>query len=84
MPPFFGGGLFKVEGVPREGRRKPRISVEADFADLISLRLAKAGWWGGDPAKVKEAPVDEVMKALQYEQFVADYESAFMALNREE
>jgi hypothetical protein len=47
------------------------------------MRLASAGWWGGDPEKILQAPADVVMAALQYEQFKIDYESAYVEMNRE-
>lgn len=50
---------------------------------VIALRLAKAGYWGGDPEKVLEARVDMVMAAAGHETFLADYERAFIRLNRE-
>lgn len=49
----------------------------------ISLRLAKAGWWQGEPGRIMEAPADEVMAAIQYENFVSDYERATFDLNKE-
>jgi hypothetical protein len=50
----------------------------------ISLRLAKAGWWQGDPGAIMRAPADEVMAAYQYDNFVADYERAVFDLNKEQ
>lgn len=48
----------------------------------VALRLAKAGWWNGDPGAVMNAPADEVMAALQYENFTFDYERKMVELNR--
>lgn len=48
----------------------------------ISLRLAKAGWWEGDPGKIMRAPADEVLAAVQYENFLSDYEYATYELNK--
>jgi hypothetical protein len=50
---------------------------------VIALQLAKAGWWGGDPGKVLKAPTEEVLAAIQYEQFLPDYERAIIEMNRE-
>ncbi len=47
------------------------------------MRLASAGWFGGDPEKVLQAPVDIVLAAAQYQIFKADYEEVYMELNRE-
>jgi hypothetical protein len=49
----------------------------------IALRLAKAGWWQGDPGKVLKAPSDEVMAAFQYENFLSEYERMTYELNKE-
>lgn len=50
---------------------------------VVSLRLAKAGYWGGDPGAVLRAPADEVMAAIQFERFQQEYEAAYIDLNRE-
>jgi hypothetical protein len=50
----------------------------------MALRLAKDGWWGGDPGKVMDAPVEDVLDALAYERFRSEYESETMRLNRAE
>lgn len=49
---------------------------------MLALRLAKEGWWGGDPGKVLTAPVDEVLDALAYDNFRSTYESEMVRLNR--
>lgn len=48
------------------------------------MRLAKLGYFGGDPAKVMEASVDVVQAILEYETFEADYVTEEMALNKPE
>lgn len=49
----------------------------------IALKLAKAGWWQGDPGRIMNAPANEVMAAAQYENFVSEYERATFDLNKE-
>lgn len=49
---------------------------------MLALRLAKDGWWGGDPGKVMMAPADEVLEALAYEIFRAEHETETLRLNR--
>lgn len=51
---------------------------------MIALRLARAGYGGGDPLKIMEWPSDVVVAALRYEDFVAKYERRFLELNRPE
>jgi hypothetical protein len=50
---------------------------------VVALRLASAGWWEGNPEKVMQAPADLVMGAMQYEAFRADYEKAYIEINKE-
>ena len=49
---------------------------------MIALRLAKAGYGGGDPGSVLKMRADLVIAAAQYEIFVSDYERAYIELNR--
>lgn len=51
---------------------------------VVALRLAKAGYGGGDPERVLKMRADFVIAAMQYEAFLAEYERAFVELNREE
>lgn len=47
------------------------------------MRLAKAGYYGGDPGAVLRAPVDDVVMTMEYEVFTNDYELTFHELNKE-
>lgn len=51
---------------------------------LIALRLAKAGWFNGDPSAVLEAPASAVLDALEYERFHAELEDAMYELNKKD
>ena len=51
---------------------------------MIALRLAKAGYTGGDPERVLKMRSDIVIAAIQYEAFINDYERAYIELNRED
>lgn len=51
---------------------------------VLALRLAKGGWWGGNPGSVLQAPADEVLLAIHYENFKGSYESEMMRIAREE
>lgn len=68
---------FKVEQI-RGGShgRKPRITIENE-ALFIALRLAKIGFYGGNPERILKAPVDIVLRMLDYEQFEADLSKAY-------
>lgn len=57
--------------------------MSADDALGVALRLARQGYGSGDPRRVLRMPSDIVLAALQYENFLADYEAAYIELNRE-
>jgi hypothetical protein len=48
----------------------------------VGLRLAKAGYCGGDPEKVLQMKIGWVMAMLQYEKFVGDYENTYIEMNK--
>ena len=50
--------------------------------DLVALRLARGGWFGGDPGRVKSAPVGDVLNALSYEGFADLYSEVEYELNK--
>tara|TARA_R110000744_G_C19209653_1_gene545879 strand:- start:127 stop:285 length:159 start_codon:yes stop_codon:yes gene_type:complete len=51
---------------------------------FLTSKLAKLGYCGGDPVKILQSPVDIVMAMLDYEAFYDDYETAYIALNKED
>ena len=51
---------------------------------MVALKLAKAGYGGGDPEKVLNMPVGIVLAMIQFEKFQAQYERAFIDLNQKE
>ncbi|MDD5301504.1 MAG: hypothetical protein PHS14_00230 [Elusimicrobia bacterium] len=48
----------------------------------MACKLARAGYWGGDPGAVKRAPLDEVLAQMEYEDFCGEYEAADYELQR--
>ena len=48
---------------------------------VVALRLASAGYCGGDPERVLGMRADLVLAALQYEVFKGEYERVFVAIN---
>lgn len=53
-------------------------------AQVLALRLASGGWWGGNPGSILSAPADEVMLAIQYTDFKGTYESEMIKIARKE
>lgn len=80
---FFRTGLFIVEGAVRDTNRYPKVSIKADDTLVIALRLARAGYWDGDPEKAMAADPGVVIAALQYEVFRDEYERTYNEMNRE-
>ena len=56
--------------------------MTADTERQISLRVARAGYYGGNPAFVRQAPADDVLSILSYENFLNDYELTEHELNK--
>lgn len=50
----------------------------------MALRLASAGYGGGDPERIMQMRADWVVKAAQYEAFKSDYQDVYIEMNREE
>ena len=71
--PFFRGADFKVKSSDtKRERRSPKIEVNNE-ALFVALRLAKAGYFQGNPDNILQAPVDTVLNILHYEAFDNDY-----------
>lgn len=60
------------------------MTLGDDETLVVALRLAKAGYMGGDPRAVQGAPVDVVVSMLQYENFLGEYERTWIHMNRKE
>ena len=50
---------------------------------FIACKLAKAGYFGGNPSNVMEADVRTVFDVLSFERFESDYISVYNELNKE-
>ena len=53
-----------------------------DASDLYPLRLAREGFWGGDPQKIHEAPTNLVLDAWEFINFQAEYEETSLEINK--
>lgn len=50
---------------------------------FIACRLAKEGYFNGNPEEVLKARADIVQSVLEYGNFTEDYEKQYIALNKE-
>lgn len=60
--------------------KQPKITIN-DTVAYWAIKLAKAGYYGGNPELVKQAPVDMVLQILQYERFETDLQVAYRKLS---
>lgn len=68
---------------PYKGREiHPTVRYNVDKEDVIIYTICKAGWYGGNPSLAYKAPVDEVMKAYQFEILVRQYKATVYELNK--
>ena len=75
-PPFFVRNKLESNGDWRE----PEIHI-GDELRFVRVKIAKLGYYGGDPHKVGEAPVTDILDILSFESFQADYATTERELN---
>ena len=49
---------------------------------IVALKVAKAGYYNGDPDKVLQSRVDHVLMILDYEKFSYDYQDVYDEINK--
>lgn len=62
--------------------RSPEVYIGDDLR-FLRVKIAKLGYYGGDPRQVGEAAVTDVLDVLAYESFEADYASTERELNKD-
>lgn len=74
--------MFEVRNKIRETseHRYPEIDIKDEYR-FLCLKIAKSGYYGGDPDKVGEAPVGTVLDILNYESFLLDFMETDRCLN---
>lgn len=60
----------------------PVVKYNVDKEDVIIYTICKAGWYNQNPGLVHRAPVDEVIKAYQFEIMTRQYKNAVYELNK--
>lgn len=63
-------------------RSSPKVKVTADDLTVVSLKVAKMGYYGGSPQAVREASITDVFNILDYEAFLNVYEVTEYELNK--
>lgn len=77
-PPFFVRNKQDYSGE----WRSPEIHIGDDLR-FLRVKIAKLGYYGGDPHKVGEATITDVLDILAYEAFEADYTTTERELNKD-
>lgn len=68
---------------PYKGREiSPVVRYNVDKEDIIIYTICKSGWYGGNPSLAYQAPIDEVIKAYQYEILARQYKVTALELNK--
>lgn len=63
-----------------DARRYPKVDVKND-ALFIALKLAEAGFYGGDPDKIMKAPATTILEIIRYRAFQKEWDAVYSALN---
>lgn len=53
-----------------------------DASDLYPLRIAREGYWGGNPQQVSQSPTDLVLDVWEFINFQSEYEETTAELNK--
>lgn len=66
--------------LPAKGNQ-PKIRID-NYVAYWSCRLAKSGYYSGNPEQIMSARSDVVMHIIHYEIFDSDLNSAYRELNK--
>ena len=78
VPPFFVRNKCSGDG----DWRRPEVHI-GDELRYLRVKIAKSGYYGGDPHAVGEAPVTDVLDVMAYENFQSDYAETERELNKD-
>ena len=67
----------------RPNRVCPKVKYNVDKEDVIIYNICKAGWYNGNPTLAYNAPIDEVIKAYQFEIMTRQYKITEYELNKD-
>lgn len=73
---------MRVSNPHQSSANKPKVTINAQYEEIIANTLAKAGWYAANPNIIYHTPVDKVMSSYHFEIFSREYESAYYELNK--
>lgn len=71
-----------MENPHKDKQITPTVRYNVDKEDVIIYSICKAGWYNSNPTLAYNAPIDEVIKAYQYEIMVRQYKDTVFELNK--
>lgn len=60
----------------------PKVRYNVDKEDVIIYTICKAGWYNSNPNIAYNSPIDEVIKAYQFEIMTRQYKATVFELNK--
>ena len=60
----------------------PTVRYNVDKEDVIIYTICKAGWYNSNPSTAYNSPIDEVIKAYQFEILTRQYKATALELNK--
>ena len=80
--PFYKEPYFYLENPHQERQIVPVVKYNVSKEDVIIYTICKAGWYNGNPTTAYNAPIDEVIKAYQFEKLSRQYKETVHELNK--
>lgn len=71
-----------MENPYRNRQNLPTVCYNVDREDVIIYTICKAKWYNSNPSLAYNAPVDEVIKAYQFEIMTRQYKETAYELNK--
>ena len=71
-----------MENPYKRRENQPIVKYNVSKEDVIIYTICKAGWYNSNPGLAYKAPVDEVIKAYQFEKLTRQYKDTFYELNK--
>lgn len=71
-----------MENAYKSRINQPTVKYNVAKEDVIIYIICKAGWYNGNPTTAYNSPIDDVMKAYQFEIMSRQYKDTVHELNK--
>lgn len=72
-----------MENAFQSHRVCPKVKYNVSKEDVIIYTICKANWYNGNPTLAYNSPIDDVIKAYQFEIMVRQYKDTAFELNKD-